>query len=93
MANLPWAHSVIPPEKCKEPEVRAWYAQAALHHGWSRNILAMQIDSKLRLRQGQSITNFCLSAADNLLRGYRRVGTSPSHGHSFFFGSGGEGKT
>jgi predicted nuclease of restriction endonuclease-like (RecB) superfamily len=58
VAKLPWAHNVILLEKCKEPEVRAWYAQAAVHHGWSRNILAMQIDTELHLRQGQSITNF-----------------------------------
>lgn len=58
VAKLPWAHNVILLEKCKDPEARAWYAQAALHHGWSRNILAMQIDTELHLRQGQSVTNF-----------------------------------
>ena len=58
VAKLPWAHNMIILEKCKDADTRAWYARAALHHGWSRNILAMQIDSDLHLRQGKSITNF-----------------------------------
>ena len=58
VAKLPWTHNIIILEKCKDAETRIWYAQAALHHGWSRNVLAMQIDSDLHLRQGKSITNF-----------------------------------
>jgi predicted nuclease of restriction endonuclease-like (RecB) superfamily len=58
VAKLPWAHNVILLEKCKVAEIREWYARAALHHGWSRNVLAMQIESGLHLRQGESINNF-----------------------------------
>jgi predicted nuclease of restriction endonuclease-like (RecB) superfamily len=58
VAKLPWAHNVILLEKCKTAELRDWYAQAALYHGWSRDVLAMQIESGLHLRQGKSINNF-----------------------------------
>lgn len=58
VAELPWAHNVILLEKLKEPADRAWYAQAAIEHGWSRNILVHQIESNLRSRHGKAITNF-----------------------------------
>jgi len=58
VARLPWAHHVILLEKCKDPALRGWYAQAALDHGWSRNILALQIEGGLHRRQGRAVTNF-----------------------------------
>ena len=36
---------------------RCWYAQAAIQHGWSRNVLVHQIESRLHLRQGRVGTN------------------------------------
>ena len=44
-AGLPWAHNVLLLEKVKDPREREWYAQAALEHGWSRNMLALQHDA------------------------------------------------
>ena len=58
VAELPWAHNVILLEKVKDPAERAWYAQEAVGHGWSRNVLVQQIESNLRSRQGKAITNF-----------------------------------
>jgi len=58
VAKLPWAHNVILWEKCKAPNIRGWYAAAALENGWSRNILALQINSGLHERQGLAVTNF-----------------------------------
>ena len=58
VAKLPWAHNVILLEKCKDRDLRGWYAAAALAHGWSRDILALQIDSQLHDRQGKAVTNF-----------------------------------
>ncbi len=40
------------------PATRRWYAEAALEHGWSRPVLATQIDTQLYARQGQAVTNF-----------------------------------
>jgi predicted nuclease of restriction endonuclease-like (RecB) superfamily len=42
----------------KNREERLWYAHAAIEHGWSRNVLVLQIESGLYRRQGKSITNF-----------------------------------
>jgi predicted nuclease of restriction endonuclease-like (RecB) superfamily len=56
--QLPWGHNIVLLQKLKTPEQRLWYAQQTLGHGWSRNILTMQIDSKLFERQGKVESNF-----------------------------------
>lgn len=58
VAKLTWGHNVILLEKCKDPVERDWYAQAALEHGWSRDILVIQLESELHKRQGKALTNF-----------------------------------
>jgi predicted nuclease of restriction endonuclease-like (RecB) superfamily len=58
VAKLTWAHNVILIEKMKDRTVREWYAQQAIEHGWSRNILALQIDNRLDKRQGKALSNF-----------------------------------
>jgi predicted nuclease of restriction endonuclease-like (RecB) superfamily len=55
---LPWWHNVILLEKLKVPQDRLWYARQALEHGWSSNVLALQIQSGLHRRQGKALTNF-----------------------------------
>lgn len=57
-ARIPWFHNVILLEKVKASTVREWYAQAAFEHGWSRNVLEMQIESRLHERQGKAVSNF-----------------------------------
>ena len=57
-AQLPWFHLCILLDKVKTPAEREWYASKALEHGWSRNILAMQIESRLHQRQGAAQSNF-----------------------------------
>ncbi len=49
--KLPWGHNVILIDKVKSPEERLWYANKAMEHGWSRNILVYQIESRLYQRQ------------------------------------------
>lgn len=56
--SIPWAHHVTLMEKVKDHTVRRWYMGQTLTHGWSRNILAMQIDANAHSRHGQAITNF-----------------------------------
>ena len=58
VTQLPWGHNVILLEKLKNPDVRLWYAQAAVEHGWTRDILALQIETGLYRRQGKAVTNF-----------------------------------
>ena len=57
-AQLPWFHNVALLDKLKDPAQREWYARAAIQHGWSRNVLIHQMDTRLIDRQGQATTNF-----------------------------------
>lgn len=58
VAQLPWSHVVTLLDKLKTRETREWYAFKSIEHGWSRNILTMQIESRLQDRQGSAVTNF-----------------------------------
>lgn len=58
VAQLPWSHVVTLLDKLKAREAREWYAVKSIEHGWSRNVLVMQIESRLQERQGSAVTNF-----------------------------------
>ena len=58
LAQLPWYHQIALLDKLPGPETRRWYAAKAIEHGWSRNILVMQIESRLLERSGKAETNF-----------------------------------
>lgn len=57
VGKLPWGQN-IELLRIKDGSARLWYAEATIEHGWSRPVLAMQIDSSLRDRQGRAVTNF-----------------------------------
>ncbi|WP_060999766.1 MULTISPECIES: YhcG family protein [Mycolicibacterium] len=57
-AQLPWRQHMVLLDKLDSPDLRLWYAQAAIEQGWSRNVLVHHIDSRLHERAGQAITNF-----------------------------------
>ncbi len=57
-AQLPWTHNCILLDRLSTPEEREWYIRRTLAHGWSRNILAIQIESRAHDRQGKAISNF-----------------------------------
>ncbi|MFC3860948.1 YhcG family protein [Deinococcus antarcticus] len=56
--QLPWGHLVSLLNTVKDPAQREWYARATIQHGWSRNVLIHQIESRLIERQGKASTNF-----------------------------------
>lgn len=58
VGQLPWGHNLVLITKLKNAEERLTYAQKTLEHGWSRNVLVMQIETRLLERQGNAITNF-----------------------------------
>jgi predicted nuclease of restriction endonuclease-like (RecB) superfamily len=58
LAQLPWYHQLALLDKLPSPETRQWYAAKAIEHNWSRNILAMQIETRLMARSGTAVTNF-----------------------------------
>ena len=55
---MPWGHAIKLVEAAKSPDERLWYARQAVEHGWSRNVLAHQIESGLHARRGKALTNF-----------------------------------
>jgi predicted nuclease of restriction endonuclease-like (RecB) superfamily len=58
LAQLPWYHHIALLEKLDGSAERLWYARQAMEHGWSHNILALQIHGRAHERQGKAITNF-----------------------------------
>jgi len=58
LAQLPWYHQLTLLEKLPDLQTRRWYAAQAIKHNWSRNVLVMQIESRLLERSGKAVTNF-----------------------------------
>ena len=58
VGQLPWGHNLVLLTKLKTAAQRLAYAHRALEHGWSRNILLMQIETRLLEREGRAVTNF-----------------------------------
>ena len=55
---MPWFHLCTLIDKLKSPTERDWYLAKAVEHGWSRNVLIIQIESRLIARSGNAVTNF-----------------------------------
>ncbi len=58
VALLPWGHLRVLLDQLKDPALREWYLRAAVEYGWSRNVLVLQIKSRLHEREGKALTNF-----------------------------------
>ena len=60
LAAIPWGHNLALLEKLDDPTLRLWYAAQTSRHGWSRNVLTLQIDTRLHERLGRAdqTTNF-----------------------------------
>ncbi|MFO1267495.1 MAG: PDDEXK nuclease domain-containing protein [Rubrivivax sp.] len=58
LAQLPWYHQLALLDKLPGPQTRRWYPAKAIEHNWSRNVLVMQIETRLLERSGQAVTNF-----------------------------------
>ena len=58
LAQITWYHNLALLDKLDDEQVRIWYAHKTVEHGWSRNILAIQIGNQTHLREGKAINNF-----------------------------------
>jgi predicted nuclease of restriction endonuclease-like (RecB) superfamily len=58
VGQLPWGHNLVLLTRLKQPGERLAYAQAAIDYGWSRNVLNIQIETRVLERTGRAITNF-----------------------------------
>lgn len=56
--SMPWAHNVLLIQKVKDLHARLWYVQQTIEHGWSRSVLALQIDGRAFERRGKAVHNF-----------------------------------
>jgi predicted nuclease of restriction endonuclease-like (RecB) superfamily len=58
IVKLPWGHVKLIIVKIKNIEETSFYVKQTIENNWSRDILDLQIKSKLYERQGKAITNF-----------------------------------
>ncbi len=61
VGQLPWGHNLVLLSKLKDREQRVAYAQSAIQHGWSRNVLNIHIETRRLERTGKAVTNFELT--------------------------------
>ena len=57
VGQLPWGHNLVLLSRLKHPQERLAYAQSAIQHGWSRNMLNIHIETRLLERTGTAVTN------------------------------------
>ncbi|USD67708.1 PDDEXK nuclease domain-containing protein [Vibrio sp. SCSIO 43136] len=58
VGQIPWGHNIHLIQKLDEPKERLWYASEVVKHGWSRAVLAHQVESGLLQRSGSAVNNF-----------------------------------
>lgn len=58
LAQLTWYHNITLLDKIKDLETRLFYIMKAIEHGWSRNVMVMQMELALHKREGKAVTNF-----------------------------------
>lgn len=61
VAQLPWGHNLVLLDRLNTPEERRWYAAKAIEYNWSRNVLNIQIETRLQARSGTALSNFATS--------------------------------
>lgn len=61
VAQIPWRSNMTLLDKLQDTDTRLWYAKETIVNGWSRDILALQIESSLHHRQGKAANNFELA--------------------------------
>ena len=58
LCRIPWGHHIHIFTKCASVAEAAFYLTQTLEQGWSRDVLALQLKSRLHERAGKAITNF-----------------------------------
>ncbi|WPO86165.1 PDDEXK nuclease domain-containing protein [Herbiconiux sp. KACC 21604] len=61
VGQLPWGHVIELLSKIDDAELRDWYAEQDVTHGWSRPVLVHHITSQLHTRLGNAPSNFAKS--------------------------------
>ena len=58
LTQIPWGQNLHIITKCKDINEALFYIQKTIKNGWSRSILAHQIEGRLYERSGKAMTNF-----------------------------------
>ncbi|HAD12386.1 MAG TPA: DUF1016 domain-containing protein [Saprospirales bacterium] len=58
VGQIPWGHNILIFSRSENLEAACFYLQATMEHNWSRNTLALQMETRLHERQGKAISNF-----------------------------------
>ncbi len=58
VGQIPWGHNILLIQKLNSENERLWYAAETIKNGWSRSVLAHQVESGLILRTGNAVNNF-----------------------------------
>jgi predicted nuclease of restriction endonuclease-like (RecB) superfamily len=46
-AQIPWSHNMLIIDKITDSNQRLWYMEKCVENGWSYNVLAIQIDTRI----------------------------------------------
>jgi len=55
VAQIPWRSNLALLDKLQDMETRLWYARRTIDYGWGKDMLAIQIDTRLQEREGKAI--------------------------------------
>lgn len=61
LCKIPWRHHVAIASSCNSVVEATYYIQQTMLNNWSRNVLEMQLESRLYERQGHAPNNFELT--------------------------------
>ncbi len=61
LCKIPWGQHIIILNKCQDTKEAFFYIQQTIQNNWSRNVLQIQLESKLIERQGKALNNFELT--------------------------------
>ena len=61
VALIPWRSNITLLDKLTEPELRLWYAKKTVEYGFGKDMLVIQIETKLHQREGASVNNSTVS--------------------------------
>lgn len=56
--QIPWGHNILIFTKCGSAAEAGFYIAQTIAQGWSRDVLALQLKSRLHERAGKAVSNF-----------------------------------
>ncbi|WP_245590100.1 DUF1016 N-terminal domain-containing protein [Desulfonatronum lacustre] len=77
VGQLPWGHNLVLLTKLKDREKRLAYARKTIENAWSRNVLVMQIETRLLEQPGQGTDQLRPAPAQTAIRPCPRVIEGP----------------